>query len=206
MSVIQVFAAEERELNKFKKINQEHRDANIKAIFAYSVFFPVVELVSALSIALLVWWAAHQSLSLTPEESANMGGIITSFILCLNLLFRPLRMIADKFNVLQMGMIASERVFKILDNEDVVNEKSSIQNTENSNLSGKIAFSNVWFAYNENDYVLKGINFEVLSGKTVAIVGNTGSGKTSITSLLNRLYEIQKGEIKIDDEIGRAHV
>ena len=199
MSVIQIFAVEDRELNKFKKINQEHRDANIKAIFAYSVFFPVVELVSALSIALLVWWAAHQSLSLTPEESANMGGIITSFILCLNLLFRPLRMIADKFNVLQMGMIASERVLKILDNEDVVNEKSVTQNTENSNLSGDITFSDVWFAYNENDYVLKGINFEVQSGKTVAIVGNTGSGKTTIVSLINRLYHIQKGKITIGD-------
>lgn len=197
MTVIQVFAAEERELKKFKSINAEHRDANIKAIFAYSVFFPVVELVSALSIALLVWWAAHQSLSLTPEESACMAGIITSFILCLNLLFRPLRMIADKFNVLQMGMIASERVFKVLDNDDFIKvSENTIQSHQLSN--GALFFSDVWFAYNEVDYVLKGISFEVASGKTVAIVGNTGSGKTTIVSLINRLYHIQKGRIKID--------
>lgn len=199
MSVIQAFAAEEREMNKFKKINNEHRNANIKAIFAYSVFFPIVELVSALSIGLLVWWAAHQSFSMPYEESKNIAGVITSFILCINLLFRPLRMIADKFNVLQMGMIASERVFKVLDNEDVLIE-SEIHNQhfeENHILNGNINFSDVWFAYDEKNFVLKRINFEVESGKTLAIVGNTGSGKTTIVSLINRLYHIQKGSIKI---------
>ena len=199
MSVIQAFAAEKREMNKFKKINNEHRNANIKAIFAYSVFFPIVELVSALSIGLLVWWTAHQSFSMPFEESKNIAGVITSFILCINLLFRPLRMIADKFNVLQMGMIASERVFKVLDNEDVLIE-SEIHNQhfeENHILNGNINFSDVWFAYDEKNFVLKGINFEVESGKTLAIVGNTGSGKTTIVSLINRLYHIQKGSIKI---------
>jgi ATP-binding cassette subfamily B protein len=199
MSVIQAFAAEKREMNKFKKINNEHRNANIKAIFAYSVFFPIVELVSALSIGLLVWWTAHQSFSMPFEESKNIAGVITSFILCINLLFRPLRMIADKFNVLQMGMIASERVFKVLDNEDVLIE-SEIHNQhfeENHILNGNINFSDVWFAYDEKNFVLKGINFEVESGKTLAIVGNTGSGKTTIVSLINRLYHIQKGLIKI---------
>jgi ATP-binding cassette subfamily B protein len=199
MSVIQAFAAEEREMNKFKKINNEHRNANIKAIFAYSVFFPIVELVSALSIGLLVWWAAHQSFSMPYEESKNIAGVITSFILCINLLFRPLRMIADKFNVLQMGMIASERVFIVLDNEDVLKE-SEIHNQhfeENHILNGNINFSDVWFAYDEKNFVLKGINFEVESGKTLAIVGNTGSGKTTIVSLINRLYHIQKGSITI---------
>ena len=199
MSVIQAFAAEDREMNKFKKINNEHRDANIKAIFAYSVFFPVVELVSALSIGLLVWWAAHQSFSMPYEESKNIAGVITSFILCINLLFRPLRMIADKFNVLQMGMIASERVFKVLDNEDVLIESENQHKAQNENhiLNGDIEFSDVWFGYNDKDYVLKGISFEVQAGQTVAIVGNTGSGKTTIVSLINRLYHIQKGSINI---------
>ena len=116
MAVIQAFAAEKREFNKFNSINKEHRNANIRAIFAYSVFFPIVELVMALSIGLLVWWAAKDVVS--AEQAEKVAGVITAFILCLNLLFRPLRVIADKFNVLQMGMIASERVFKVLDNED----------------------------------------------------------------------------------------
>ena len=195
MPLVQAFAAEGREQEKFKSINKQHRNANIKAIFAYSVFFPVVELVSALSIGLLVWWAAKESLHLSDVKAANVGGIITSFILCLNLLFRPLRVIADKFNVLQMGMIASERVFKVLDNEDVTkNDGKYIPAT----MPGKIAFKDVWFAYNEDEYVLKNISFEIEAGKTIAIVGHTGSGKTSIISLLNRMYKIQKGEINID--------
>ncbi|MEP7163518.1 MAG: ABC transporter ATP-binding protein [Ferruginibacter sp.] len=195
MSLVQAFAAENREQEKFKAINKQHRNANIKAIFAYSVFFPVVELVSALSIGLLVWWAAKESVHVSDAQAANVGGIITSFILCLNLLFRPLRVIADKFNVLQMGMIASERVFKVLDNEDVTtNEGRHIP----VSMPGKIAFKDVWFAYNENEYVLKNISFEIEAGKTIAIVGHTGSGKTSIISLLNRMYKIQKGAISID--------
>jgi len=195
MALVQAFAAEGREQDKFKAINKQHRNANIKAIFAYSVFFPVVELVSAISIGLLVWWAAKESLHVSDLKAAHAGGIITSFILCLNLLFRPLRLIADKFNVLQMGMIASERVFKVLDNEDfTVNDGKYIP----VEMPGKIAFSNVWFAYNEDKYVLKDISFEIEAGKTIAIVGHTGSGKTSIISLINRLYKIQKGEISID--------
>ena len=195
MALVQAFAAENREQEKFKAINKQHRNANIKAIFAYSVFFPVVELVSALSIGLLVWWAARESLHVPDAKAANIGGIITSFILCLNLLFRPLRVIADKFNVLQMGMIASERVFKVLDNEDVTkNDGNYIPVT----MPGKIAFKDVWFAYNEDEYVLKNISFEIEAGKTIAIVGHTGSGKTSIISLINRMYKIQKGSINID--------
>ena len=195
MSLVQAFAAEGREQEKFKAINKQHRNANIKAIFAYSVFFPVVELVSALSIGLLVWWAAKESLYVSPEKAGNIGGIITSFILCLNLLFRPLRVIADKFNVLQMGMIASERVFKVLDNDDVTQKED---NYIPVSMAGKIAFKDVWFAYNKDQYVLKNISFEIEAGKTIAIVGHTGSGKTSIISLINRLYKIQKGTISID--------
>ncbi|MFT3908995.1 MAG: ABC transporter ATP-binding protein [Ferruginibacter sp.] len=195
MSLVQAFAAEDREQEKFKKINKQHRNANIKAIFAYSVFFPVVELVSALSIGLLVWWAAKESLHVPVERANNVAGIITAFILCLNLLFRPLRVIADKFNVLQMGMIASERVFKVLDNQDFTEDKGKYVS---ATLQGAIEFKQVWFAYVEEQYVLKNISFNIEAGKTIAIVGHTGSGKTSIISLLNRLYKIQKGSIEID--------
>ena len=197
MSVVQAFAAENREYDKFNAINKEHRNANIKAIFAYSVFFPIVELVMALSIGLLVWWAAKDAIGITDViKRDEIAGVITSFIICLNLLFRPLRVIADKFNVLQMGMIASERVFKVLDNEDsAVNEGKYAPAT----IEGKIEFDKVWFAYIDEQYVLKNISFSINPGETLAIVGHTGSGKTSIISLLNRLYHIQKGSIKIDD-------
>jgi len=196
MSLVQAFAAEKREQEKFQEINKQHRNANIRAIFAYSVFFPVVELVSALSIGLLVWWAAKESLLLSPDRAADIGGVITAFILCLNLLFRPLRVIADKFNVLQMGMIASERVFKVLDNEDVTSNSGRLQP---DGIKGKIEFKKVWFAYNDEQYVLKDISFLVEPGQTLAIVGHTGSGKTSVISLLNRMYAINKGNIYIDD-------
>ncbi len=200
MALVQAFAVEKIEQRKFNEINKEHRNANISAIFAYSVFFPVVELVSALSIGLLVWWAAQQSINMPPSSSAHLAGIITSFILCLNLLFRPLRMIADKFNVLQMGMIASERVFKVIDNPDFtpVGHHHNYQLEDSHRFKGNIEFKNVWFGYNENQFVLKDISFVVPQGKTLAIVGNTGSGKTTIISLINRLYQIQKGGINID--------
>ena len=200
MSIVQVFAAEKREFKKFNHINEKHRNANIKSIFAYSVFFPVVELVSALSVGLLVWWAAKESLLLSDLDKPEMVGVITSFILCLNLLFRPLRVIADKFNVLQMGMIASERVFKVLDNTDVTHQAFRENNTTKKEIKGRIEFDKVWFAYNDDDYVLKNISFNIGVGETLAIVGNTGSGKTSVISLINRLYHIQKGVIKIDND------
>ncbi|CAN5614898.1 ABC transporter ATP-binding protein [soil metagenome] len=196
MAIVQAFAAEKREFNKFNDINKEHRNANIRSIFAYSIFFPVVELVLASSLGLLVWWAGG-------GQNADAAGNITAFILCLNLLFRPLRVIADKFNVLQMGMIASERVFKVMDNTDVTAQfGQSATQPEVANLevmNGSVEFSNVSFAYIDDQYVLKNISFKIEAGETLAIVGNTGSGKTSIISLLNRLYHIQKGEIKIDD-------
>jgi len=187
MSIVQTFAAENRELDKFKTINKEHRDANIKAIFAYSLFFPIVEIVLASSIGLIVWFGSKQQ--------AN-AGTITSFILCLNLLFRPLRIIADKFNVLQMGLIAGERVFKVIDNDDYIKD-AGLHAPEA--ISGKIDFEEVTFGYTDEQAVLKNVSFNVAPGQTIAIVGHTGSGKTTIISLLNRLYEIQKGAIKIDD-------
>ena len=194
MAVVQAFAVEDKELEKFKKINKEHRNANIRAILAYSVFFPVVEIVLAFSIGLLVWWGANNAFN---------AGVIISFIMYLNLLFRPLRVIADKFNVLQMGMVASERVFKVLENEDFIplSPKGEDAGTPSGDrgMKGKVEFEKVWFAYNDEQYVLKDISFTIQPGETLAIVGHTGSGKTSIISLLNRLYHIQKGKIKIDD-------
>lgn len=187
MFIVQAFASEEREFNKFNKINKEHRNANIKAIFAYSVFFPIVEIILAVSIGLIVWYGAGQKAE---------AGTIISFILCLNLLFRPLRVIADKFNVLQMGIIASERVFKVMDIDDVAEDNGTYAPKV---VKGKIEFDKVSFAYVDDNYVLKNISFTANPGETIAIVGHTGSGKSTIVSLLNRLYHIQKGSIKVDD-------
>ena len=189
MAIVQTFAAEDREFEKFNTINKEHRNANIRSILAYSVFFPFVELILAFSTGLLVWKAGG-------DGDPHAAGTITSFIICLNLLFRPLRMIADKFNVLQMGMIASERVFKVLDIDDSAHNDGKLIPAK---MNGSVSFDKVWFAYNDENYVLKNISFDIPAGETLAIVGHTGSGKTSIISLLNRLYHIQKGTIKIDD-------
>ena len=205
MQVVQAFASEDREFGKFKKINREHRNANVKAIFAYSVFFPIVEIVLAVSTALIVWWVANLAIYNTGGH-INFSGKIVSFIMYMNLIFRPLRVIADKFNVLQMGMISAERVFKVLDNEDVTPEQPATGNNQETQVSkptsfrGDISFDKVWFAYTHENYILKNISFNVKAGDTIALVGHTGSGKTSIISLLNRLYYIQKGEIKIDGE------
>ena len=196
MSVVQAFAAERREYKKFDQINKQHKQANIKAIFAYSVFFPIVELIMALSIGLLVWWAANHTNAFGTQNNNAIAAKITSFILCLNLLYRPLRVIADKFNILQMGMIAGERVFKIVDEKDTTPNNGKIGA---QNLQGNLSFENVWFGYNEDNDVLKNISFQINKGETLAIVGHTGSGKTSIISLINRLYHIKKGVIKVDD-------
>jgi ATP-binding cassette subfamily B protein len=196
MQIVQAFAVEDKESSKFREINKEHRNANINAIFAYSVFFPLVEIVLATSMGLLVWYAGYQVLRMPAEEAVRIAGQIVSFIIMLNLLFRPLRVIADKFNVLQMGMVASERVFKVLDNDDFTKDNGSY---ETGTIQGDIKFNHVSFGYNAEREVLKDINFHILPGQTLAIVGHTGSGKTSIISLINRLYHVGKGEILIDD-------
>ncbi|MBP7556555.1 MAG: ABC transporter ATP-binding protein [Chitinophagaceae bacterium] len=195
MQVVQAFAGEKRESARFQQINREHRNANISAIFAYSVFFPIVEIVLALSTGLIVWWAAREALNLQQSQQ----GTVISFILFLNLLFRPLRVLADKFNVLQMGVVASERVFKVLDNPDFIPTPAQPGYKPAAALQGKVEFDQVSFAYTGEQYVLKNISFTINPGETVAIVGHTGSGKTTIISLLNRLYHIQKGTIRMDD-------
>ncbi|BAV09162.1 ATP-binding cassette, subfamily B [Filimonas lacunae] len=186
MAIVQAFSAEEREFSKFNKINKDHRNANIKAIFAYSVFFPIVEVVLAVSTGILVWWVAGKHLD---------AGLLVSFILFLNQIFRPLRVVADKFNVIQMGMVAAERIFKVLDNNDYIQKEG---NYAPEKIAGRIDFNHVSFGYNPEVPVLKNINFSVEPGETIALVGHTGSGKTSIISLLNRLYHIQQGEIQLD--------
>lgn len=197
MYLVQAFAAERREMDKFKNINKEHRDANIKAIFAYSVFFPIVEIILAMSMGLLVWYGAVQMLDydVTP-------GVVIAFVMYLNLLFRPLRMMADKFNVLQMGMIAGERVFTVLDSEEHLAGNGT---ASADGIKGKVNFQDVRFSYKPGVPVLKGVTFEIPAGKTMAVVGHTGAGKTSIISILNRLYEIEGGQILIDDKDLQAY-
>ncbi len=190
MYIVQAFGAEQRELNKFKEINKEHRDANIKAIFAYSVFFPVVEIIATIAIALLVWWGAVRMMHFETSP-----GVIIAFVMYLNLLFRPLRMLADKFNVLQMGMVAAERVFGVLDSKENLHNKGSHKPEK---IAGSVTFEEVHFSYKQDIPVLKGVSFELGKGKTLAVVGHTGAGKTSIISLLSRIYEVNRGSIKID--------
>lgn len=190
MYVVQVFAAEQREMNKFREINKEHRDANIKGIFAYSVFFPIVEIILALSLGLLVWYGAARML----HYGASLG-IIIAFVMYINLLFRPLRMLADKFNVLQMGVIAGERVFTVLDSDQHLQHNGTLTPAK---INGDVVFENVHFSYKPGVPVLKGISFHLQAGKTMAVVGHTGAGKSSLISILNRQYEIQEGKIFVD--------
>jgi len=191
MNIVQAFAAEKREEQKFQKINREHRDANIRSIMAYSVFFPVVEIILALSLGLLVWYGSSQIL-----DHEVTQGVIISFIMYLNLLFRPLRMLADKFNTLQMGMVAGERVMTLLESDETLKDNGSLKVEK---LKGAIRFDHVFFEYKENIPVLKDVSFEAKAGETLALVGHTGAGKSSVISILTRLYEIQRGNILIDE-------
>lgn len=190
MSIVQIFGREQREMEKFKQINAEHRDAHIHSIWANSIFFPVVEIFSSVSIALLVWYGVKGIIS---EEITF--GVLFEFILMIHMLFRPIRQLADKFNVLQMGMVGSERVFNLLEQDQSIKDTGTVELKE---LDGHIEFKNVSFAYIEDDYVLRNISFTVEPGETVALVGATGAGKSSIVNLLSRLYEFQEGQILID--------
>ena len=198
MQVVQAFAAEEREYEKFNAINREHKNANIRAIFAYSVFFPFVEIILAISLGILVWYGAVQSLGPNHIDAGKMAGEVMAFILLLNMLFRPLRFLADKFNVLQMGVVASERVFQVLDLKDELMAPADGYDISNEIKNGDVEFRHVWFAYENENWILKDLTFRAEAGKTLAIVGATGSGKTTVISLLNRLYESQRGEVLVD--------
>jgi ATP-binding cassette subfamily B protein len=198
MRIVQIFNAEEQEWDKFEKINQTYTKANIKSIFYYAIFFPLVDILSAASLGIMVWYGA----------GAVMGGDLTmgvmvAFPLYLGMLFRPVRMLADKFNSLQMGMVAANRVFEILDNDKNV---ANSGNYRPDSLKGDLRFEDVFFSYEQDktaeeveNWILKGLSFELAAGKTMAIVGSTGAGKTTIINILNRFYEIHKGKIFIDN-------
>ncbi len=190
MLIVQMFHAEKQELAKFNRINEEHRDANIRGIFAYSVFFPVADVIAAIGTGLVVWAA---STYIVKEE---MGvGTLTAFIMFINLFYRPIRMLADRFNTLQMGIVSTERILTLLDSTDYIQNNGTVQANQ---ITGKIEFSDVTFAYQEPEWVVKNVSFTVEAGKTCAIVGATGAGKSSIIGLLGRLYDCQSGEINID--------
>ena len=193
MNIVQIFGREKQEAKTFRKINEEHRDAHIKSVWAYSIFFPVVEILSALSLAFLVIYIVLQA-DVPDQEIAVLAKDLTVFILFIHMLYRPIRMLADRFNTLQMGMVSAERVFNIIDTDErILQEEENTQSVE-----GNVRFNNVWFAYNDEEWVLKNISFEVKAGETIALVGATGAGKSSIINLLSRFYEFQKGEILID--------
>ena len=192
MNIVQIFNREKAEFEKFKQINSEHRDAHLRSIFYYAVFFPVVEVLSAVSIGLVVWYGGEGIIS---GKDITIGEII-AFILFIQMMFRPIRQLADRFNVLQMGIVGSERVFRVLDTDDKINDEGKI---EDSDLNGEISFENVWFRYKKDQWILKNLNFNIESGKFLALVGHTGAGKSSIIRILNRFYEIEKGKIKIDN-------
>ena len=190
MTIVQLFNREQREFDKFKEINREHRTAHIRSVLYYSVYFPVAEIIQAIGIGLVVWYGAVGVLGMDLQI-----GILISFIMYLQLFFRPIRMIADRFNTLQMGVVSSSRIFKLLaSSEHIANEGSFSP----EKVQGNVRLDQVWFAYKEEDYVLKNISFEAKQGQTIALVGATGAGKSSIINLISRFYEINKGAITID--------
>lgn len=190
MKVVQIFNAEDSDRQKYKVINREYTQANLDSILYYAVFFPVVEIISAASLGLMVWYGAKGVL----HGTITMG-VMVAFPIYISMLFRPIRMLADKFNTLQMGLVAAERVFNIMDDAVLREESGTLVKDR---FEGKVEFRNVTFAYNNNDHVLKDLSFTVEPGETLAIVGSTGSGKTTIISLLNKFYDIEKGSILID--------
>lgn len=190
MNIVQIFNREKQEKEKFNAINKEHRDAHIRGIWAYSVFFPVVELLSAASVALMLWFGLRESLAghMTP-------GLLLEFSTFITMMYRPIRQMADNFNVLQMGVVNAERVFKLLDTQEEQKDEGTLQA---DHLRGEIHISNLWFAYKDENWVLKNISLDIKEGEMVAFVGATGAGKTSVAGLLNRFYDFQKGSILLD--------
>lgn len=193
INIVQIFGSEKREFEKFKEINKEHRSAHLKSVLYYSVYFPVAEIIAAMGIGLLVWYGARGVIG---GDNGITIGTLTAFIMYIQMFFRPIRMIADRYNTLQMGIVSSSRIMNLLDSDDhLVDNGSKILD----DLKGKVEFDHVWFAYNDAEYVLKDITLKIKPGETVALVGATGAGKSSIINLLNRFYEINRGTIKVDD-------
>ena len=196
MSIVQLFNREKQEQKEFESINNDHKQAQVNAIWAFSIFFPVVEILSSLSIALMLVWGAFQFLGDNTPEPAKLYEQIFAFTLWINMLFRPIRQLADKFNILQRGIVRAERVFEVLDMHEDVQIEGEIKDI---NFSQDIHFKDIYFAYKDEDWVLKNINLTIESGKTVAFVGATGAGKSSIVNLLGRFYEFQKGTISLGE-------
>ncbi len=200
MNVVQIFASEQREFEKFKTINEEHRQANLRSVLYYSIYFPVAEIIAAAGIGLMVWYGAKGAINV--EETGITIGKLIAFIMYIQMFFRPIRMIADRYNTLQMGIVSSSRIINLLDNDEHVQDTGT---HKPEHIQGEVKFDHVWFAYNGEEYVLKDVNFEVKPGEMIALVGATGAGKSSIINLLNRFYEINKGSITIDGEDIRAY-
>jgi ATP-binding cassette, subfamily B, multidrug efflux pump len=193
MNIVQIFASEKNEFEKFKAINEDHKQSNLRSVLYYSVYFPVAEIISAAGIGLLVWYGAKGVINF--EATGITIGKLIAFIMYLQMFFRPIRMIADRYNTLQMGIVSSSRILNLLDNDEHVQANGSLKP---ATIKGEIKFNNVWFAYNSGENVLKGISLSARPGETLALVGATGAGKSSIINLLNRFYEIDDGSITID--------
>jgi len=193
MNIVQMFGSEKREFEKFQEINKEHRDANLRSVLYYSVYYPVAEIIAAMGIGLLVWYGSKGVIN--QEQTGITVGTLMAFIMYIQMFFRPIRMIADRYNTLQMGIVSSSRIINLLDDQTDVMPNGDYRPAE---VRGEVTFNHVWFAYNDAEYVLKDVNLEINAGETVALVGATGAGKSSIINLLNRFYEINRGEIKVD--------
>ena len=193
MNIVQIFASEKREFEKFREINEEHKQSNLRSVLYYSIYYPVAEIIAAAGIGLLVWYGARGVINF--DETGITTGKLIAFIMYIQMFFRPIRMIADRYNTLQMGIVSSSRIMNLLDATEHVQETGQYVP---DHINGDVRFRDVWFAYNEEQYVLKGIDLSISPGETVALVGATGAGKSSIINLLNRFYEISKGTIEID--------
>lgn len=191
MSIVQIFNSEKEEHEKFIAINEEHKKAHMKSILYYSIYFPVAEVIQAAGIGLVVWFGASHVI----QEELTLG-VLIAFIMYIQMFFRPIRMIADRYNTLQMGIVSSDRILKLLDNQEHIVAEGDYKPAE---MNGSVQFKNVWFAYDKEDYVLKNISFDVKAGETIALVGATGAGKSSVINLLSRFYDINQGEICVDD-------
>jgi ATP-binding cassette subfamily B multidrug efflux pump len=193
---VQIFNAEAKSLRTFDKINDEYRRANIDTIFYYAVFFPLVDLIGAIGVALIIWYGGYRVMQNTPQHTVLTLGALVAFIQYSQSLFQPIRDISDKYNVLQAAVVASHRIFKTLDQPVAITAPEKPLKADRAR--GRIEFQNVWFAYKDEDWVLKDVSFTVEPGQSIALVGHTGSGKTTITNLLMRFYDIQRGRILLD--------